>query len=177
MFTLLSNMLCNRRFYVFLDDDVSRQRTLNDGLPQGAVLSCLLFLLYVGDVPVTTSRKFIFADDFALAVQCKTFMGIEFALIKDLDIMRKYFVKWRLKSNPNKTKVSAFHLRNSHAKRELRVLFEGVPLAHDFFPKYLGATMDRSTTFKTNFENLAAKITTITNLLRKLPGTTWGAGC
>ena len=164
-----------RRFYVFLDDEVSRQRTLNDGLPQGAVLSCLLFLLYVGDVPDTNSRKFIFADDFALAVQSNTFMRIEMALTMDIDIMRKYFVKWRLKPNPKKTKVSVFHLRNSHAWRELRVLFEGVPLTHDFFPKYLGTTMDRSMSFKPNCENLAAKITTRNNLLRKLAGTTWGA--
>lgn len=77
---------------VFLDEEVSRQRTLNDGLTQGAVLSCLLFLLYVGDVSDETSTKFIFADDFGLAVQSNTFMG-EFQLTQDHDIMWKYFVK------------------------------------------------------------------------------------
>lgn len=132
MFALLSNMMCSPIFYVFLDDEVSRKRTVNDGLPQGAVLSCLLFLLYVSDVPETTSRKFIFADDFALAVQSNSFMGLEMAQTKDLDIMRRYFVKWRLKTNPTKTIVSAFHLRNGYAKRELRVIFEGNPLRHEF---------------------------------------------
>ncbi|KAG4065142.1 hypothetical protein HA402_007539 [Bradysia odoriphaga] len=175
MHALLNNMLSNRQFYVFLEDNVSRQRTLNDGLTQGAVLSCLLFVLYASDAPETTSRKFIFADDFAMATQSTTFMGLEFALTKDLDIMRKHFVKWRLKPNPQKTKVSVFHLRNSHARRELRVLFEGKALKHDFFPKYLGATMDRALTFKTNSEKLAAKLATRINLLRKLAGTTWGA--
>lgn len=158
LYTLFNNMLCNCYFCVHLDDDVSRQRSLNDGLQQGAVLSCLFFLLYVGDIPELHSRKFIFTDDFALAVQAKTFMELEITLTRDLDVMRRYFLKWRLQPNPGKTVVSAFHLCNSAANRQLRVLFGGVELRHDFFPKYLGVTLDRSLTYKENSLRTAAKI-------------------
>lgn len=175
LYTLINNLLSNRFIYVHLDKDVSRQRTLNDGLPQGAVLSCLMFLLYIGDVPVTHSRKFIFADDFGLAIQAKTFMELEIALTCDLDILGKYFAKWRLRPNPSKTTVSAFHLCNKHAQRELRVTFNDMELKHEFLPKYLGVTLDRTLTFNANSQRIVAKVEPRINLLRKLAGTTWGA--
>lgn len=43
--TLLNNILANRHFHVYLDGDKSRQRTINDGLPQGAKNSFLLTIL------------------------------------------------------------------------------------------------------------------------------------
>lgn len=92
-------MLSNRYIYVHLGNEVS--------LPQGAVLSCLVFLLNIGDVPFTYSTKFIFADDLALAIQAKAFMELEIALIRDLDVMRRYFEKWRLRPNPDETVMSA----------------------------------------------------------------------
>lgn len=175
LYRLLNNMLCNRHFFVYLGNDVSRQRSLNDGLQQGAVLSCLLFLLYVGDVPELQSRKYIFADDFALADQAKTFMELEFALSYDLDTMRRFFEKWRLRPNPSKTIVSSFHLCNAQANRKLRVLFDGEELKHDFFPKYLGMTLDRPLTYKENSSQTALKMQPRINLLKKLAGTSWGA--
>lgn len=175
LYTLMNNMLSNRFIYVYLENDVSRQRTLNDGLPQGAVLSCLLFLLYIGDVPGTYSRKFIFADDLALAIQAKTFMELEIALTRDLDVMRKYLEKWRLRPNTEKTVVSVFHLWNKHAWRKLRVIFNGSVLEHEFFPKYLGVTLDRALTYNMNSQRIVAKVKPRINILRKLAGSTWGA--
>lgn len=175
LYTLMNNMLSNRYIYVYLDDNVSRQRTLNDGLPQGAVLSCLLFLLYIGDVPGTYCRKFIFADDLALVFQAKSFLELEIALTRDLDVMRNFFEKWRLRPNPGKTVVSAFHLWNQQAWRKLNVLFDGVVLEHEFFPMYLGIILDRALTFKRNSQRIVEKVKPRNNILRKLAGTTWGA--
>lgn len=175
LYTLMNNMLSNRHIYVYLDNDVSRQRTLNDGLPQGAVLSGLLFLLYIGDIPFTHSRKFIFADDLALAFQAKTFMELEIALSRDLDVMRRFFEKWRLRPNLGKTVISAFHLWNQQAWRKLNVRFDGVKLEHDFFPKYLGTILDCALTFEKNSQRIVEKLKPRNNILRKLAGTKWGA--
>ena len=57
----------------------------------------------------------------------------------------------------------------------LQVTFNGVVLKHNFNPKYLGITLDRSLTFKQHILNTANKIKTRNNLLYKLASSTWGA--
>ena len=41
-------------------------RRMKNGVPQGSVLSPMLFNIYVSDLPETTSRKYGYADDLAI---------------------------------------------------------------------------------------------------------------
>jgi hypothetical protein len=56
---------------------MSRYKTLQNGLPQEAVLFSMLFNIYTVDMTDTVSRKFIYADDIALATQATSFEEIE----------------------------------------------------------------------------------------------------
>lgn len=135
-------MLSNRRFRVFINDKSNRTRVLNNGLPQGTVCAPSYFNLYTSDQPSTTSRKFGYADDTALAVRVKTFEAGENLLQRDIQKMRKYYIKWRLCLNLRKTEVTMFHLNNRQAKQELNVYIDGVRIEHNFVPTYLGAPLD-----------------------------------
>lgn len=172
---MITNLLSDRLFQILLNDQSSRFRKLNNGLPQGSVLSCLLFNLYIHDLPPSIARKFLYADDMAYAYQGKTFCDINSVLTRDMAVFVSYCKRWRLIPSNTKTVSTCFHLNNKLAKTQLRVLFDGVQLKHDFEPVYLGIELDRSLTYGKHVGKLRMKLSTRNNLLRKLCGTTWGA--
>lgn len=172
---LLNTMLSQRQFRVHKGKAVSSQRSLNNGLPQGSVLAPLLFSLYIADMPETLSRKFGYADDWAIAIREKTVEQTEEILTEDLKKLAHYFKMWGLKPNTSKTEVCCFHLNNKMANRELKVYMDNQQLRHNSYPKYLGVTLDRTLSYKQHLRNVAAKVGTRNNIIQKLCGTTWGS--
>ena len=79
-----------------------------------------------------------------------------------------------LRANPDKTQVTAFHLRNREAKRSLKVSWNGVDLDNTTHPKYLGVTLDRTLSYKQHTQNTKMKVATRNNLLKKLANSKWG---
>lgn len=168
-------MLSDRLFNVFLNDSKSKTRKLNNGLPQGSVLAPILFNLYIHDLPPTTSRKFNYADDMAFAFQDSSFEPLEMVLESDLMKISSFCSKWRLKPNPSKTEVCCFHLTHRDADRKLSIRFGSTTITHNFNPKYLGITLDRTLSFKAHLHKTAQKIKSRNNIIQKLAGTNWGA--
>ena len=126
-------------------------------------------------MPETECQKFVYADDMTFAIYCKDIENGEAALERDLTKISTHLRKWRLKPNPIKTEVSIFHLNNHLAQRELQVKFEGFDLRHNFNPKVLGVTLDRSLTYHAHLDGKSKKLATRNNLLQMIAGTTWGA--
>ena len=70
-------MIRDRHFCVHIGNKNSRRRTLKNGVPQGSVLAPALFNIYTYNIPVTVSKKYIYADDIALATIANDFKPIE----------------------------------------------------------------------------------------------------
>ena len=126
---VLQNMLSNRRFYVELNNVRSRWIIKKNGLPQGSVLSLILFNIYTNDQPLhDRTRSFIHADDLCITAQYSSFTEVERTIGDELDTLTQYYRSNSLRANPDKTQVTAFYLRNKEAKRYLKVVWNKTEL-------------------------------------------------
>ena len=107
----LSDFLVGRVIQVKIEDFLSPKVYPKASVPQGSNLSPLLFLIYVNDMPNPSHHqtdKSQFADD---AGQWAVSRNIDLAaeyLQRDLDKLARWCAKWRIKLNPEKTKVIIF---------------------------------------------------------------------
>ena len=106
-----SDFLVGRVIQVNVNGFLSGQINPAAGVPQGSVLSPLLFLIYVNDLPKPHHRqnsKSQFADDTALWAASRNVHIAAKLFQKDLRKLAKWCAKWRIKLNPEKTKVIVF---------------------------------------------------------------------
>lgn len=75
LLSCISSFLTDRSFHVCIGDTISSPHLLENGVPQGAVRSPLLFNIAINDITSAISplvRVTLFADDLALFLPCSS---------------------------------------------------------------------------------------------------------
>ena len=114
--------------------------------------------MYISDIPLTTSRQYGYADDFALLHSDRAWSNVENTLTADMSLIAKYLRTWRLKLSMAKTTATAFHLNTKEANRQLTITLDGTPLPYNATPTYLGVKLDRQLTYKEHLKSIRAKV-------------------
>ena len=170
---VIQNMLSIRRFYVELDNERSRWRKQRNGLPQGSILSPILFNIYTNDQPLHNGTcSFIYADDLYVTAQ-QPFRRSGKTIEESQNELTQYYRTNNLRANPEKTQVTVFHLMNKGAKITVTVKWNRTYLEDTPHPKYLGVTLDRTLSYKQHIHDTKMKVATRNNLLRKLSSSKW----
>ena len=165
----LSDFLVGRIIQVNVSGPFSNQINPKAEVPQGSVLSPLLFLLCVKDLPAPHHKQNClsqFADDTAQWAFTLNVHSAALFLQQDLLNLAMWCAKWRIKLNPNKTKVIIFSRSVLALKTELNLKLYGETLKIYPQVKLLGITFDSRLSFKKHFEDTLDRCNTRYHCLR-----------
>ena len=172
----LSDFLAGRVIQVNVNGFLSDKISPIAGVPQGSVLSQLLFLISINDLPKPHHRensKSQVADDTALWAASKNVQFAAKVLQKDRRKLAKWCAKWRIKLNPEK-KVIIFSRSYLARKPEPTLKLYGERLKIYPHVKFLGITFGSKFTFKKYFEDILGCCNTRYHGIRLLTKKKWG---
>jgi ribonuclease HI len=175
MYSFIKDFLSNRTIQVKVGDDLSDTVELENGTPQGSVLSPLLFLIMINDFPTTENKvkNAIFADDSSIWKSGNDLHAIIIALQKELGKIQKWCDLWGFILSKEKT-IAVIFTRKKPAqipKLELR----GKIIEWKNEVKFLGVYFDSRLTWAAHIKYVGERCLKRINLMRSLSGTSWGA--
>lgn len=143
----IQSFLKDRTLPVKYNNTTSTSRTIQAGVPQGAVLSPALFNHYINDIPKNKNTTLaLYADDTAImATSSKEAMAVTYTQ-RQLDEIVKFFHKWKLQLNADKTQAIIFTKRRK-IENKPPLTINGTQIQEETELKYLGVVLDKTLTF------------------------------
>ena len=173
----LKEFLCDRRFRVKIGNTYSTEKTQIEGVPQGSVISCTLFLMalngIISDLPVDVHAS-LYVDDLMLYASSRHLPSLGRRLQRAINTIENWATRHGFKFSPLKT--TAVHFNPSRS----RVQPPNLTLAmHDISysnqANFLGMTFDHKLSWETHIKNLKATCTRKLDLLKCLSKLNWGS--
>jgi hypothetical protein len=162
----LHSYLSHRSFSVALSGISSPTKHPTAGLPQGAVISPILFALYTADFPrLPHIQTALFADDTAFFTQSWRIDTISRRLSRALYRIFIYLRRWRLKVNIAKTKAIVFTKRRPTHPAPIQL--EGVKIPWTTEVTYLGLQLTTTLNYSSHVKRSAHKA--LGNLVNLFP--------
>jgi hypothetical protein len=149
--------------FVHSENVHSEKRHILAGVPQGAVISPILFSIFINDIPQKNqsniSFSLLYADDLSSSFIFKRSGNIESIVNKYLRFVKEWLCKWKLNMSAHKCSYIVFsqnkkinhtlklYLSKSNQKKEDLISKENNPV-------FLGVIFDKYLNFNKHFSNM-----------------------
>jgi hypothetical protein len=174
----ITSFLKRRRISVRVNQAYSRSHRLYSGVPQGSVLSPLLFLLYTTNIAEAITPEThvgMYADDIAIWNINDDIYDMERQINNSLEGVMRWSRDLKLQLNPTKTTFAMFTTDRRHRDIAPNITMDGVPIEATQNPKYLGLHLDTELRFSRHIDEIGKRAMKRINILRK---TMWhNLGC
>lgn len=176
----VKHFLKNRKFAVSLNGKISNIKNIVAGTPQGSIVSAILFILYLNDLPKPKNHfcnilRILFADDIIIYTITKNINLANIAMNKYLTEIYNFILKWKLKVNVNKCEsisIVGHHkdLEPKVRKEALNVKFKinQKTITHSKSVKYLGVVFSQNFQFIEHVKHILNKVNIAQSLLKNV---------
>lgn len=172
----ICNMLSPRKINLKIDGKIVSNRVIHRGLPQGSVLSPILFNLYTCDLLSSVQapcQVLQYADDICMYISCKDIHYGSTCLNQSLKYLGDWLSNHGLELSPSKSVAVLF--TRSRIVPSFSISFNNCHFPVRDKVRFLGLIMDSNLTGKYHVEHIIKKCERYLNLLRCLSGVWWGA--
>lgn len=174
---LLENFLFDRSQRVSIEKVSSRLVSLKTGVPQGSILSPLLFNIYVNDISnvISNSQIFQYADDTVLLSRHLYYTDAVRLLQQDTLEIMKWFESNKLLVNTSKTKLVCF--RNPlkmvsyipfYLHTSCCTSCNCIPVEYVDSAKYLGVYFDSDLSWNTHLSSVCKRLRSVSCCMYRL---------
>ena len=172
----LSNYIKGRKAFTTYNNKNSKQMILKSGVPQGGVLSPILFNLYMSDLPTPPENVTLtsYADDLNPHCSHTNIKDAELLLQPYLDQIYYWTKENDLMLNPNKSTATLFSPDPKDYTTKLNLTINNELIDTITHPKILGVIFDPKLTFNEHSKYIKGNTNKSLNVMKSLTSTSWG---
>lgn len=179
----LSDFIRNRTAHIKINSSLSQPFQIEGGVPQGTVLSPILFNIYVSDIPIPPREGVHigqFADDIIITATAHDIRYTNSHVNETLRNLNVWLDMWRMRINPAKSQTMILKKRR-YPKKLMRDRY-AIRCKNSIIPytnhiTYLGITISNKLKLHRHVINIKSRITNAIKLLYNVAGNQAKPGC